>query len=145
MKPGVEAVASALGPFIQAVLDLAGALWGDGKGPLAVAVVAIGETLNNLMLILKPVLDILTAIINAINTVIGGAAKLGANPANNKGYVPSYGMTPGASAGGFKYGSTSTAGAITVQNNIKFGNDAVSYIDTKLGQGYSYGGSRTNP
>jgi len=146
MKPGVEAVASALGPFIQAVLDLAGALWGDGKGPLAVAVVAIGETLNNLMLILKPVLDILTAIINAINTVIGGAAKLGANPANNKGYVPSYGMTPGA-GGGYTYGGTSTSGVkpIVVQNTVNFGNDAISYIDTKLGQGYTYGGSRTNP
>jgi len=146
MKPGVEAVASALGPFIQAVLDLAGALWGDGKGPLAVAVVAIGETLNNLMLILKPVLDILTAIINAINTVIGGAAKLGANPANNQGYVPSYGMTPGGTGGGYTYGGTSTGGGITVKNNITFGNDAVSFVDTSLGNKYAYGGgSRVNP
>ena len=143
MKPGVEAVASALGPFIQAVLDLAGALWGDGEGPLAVAITFIGEALNNLMLILKPILDTLTAIINAINTVIGGAAKLGANPANNKGYVPSYGMAPGGGAT-YTYGGAGTGG-VTVQNNITFGNDAVSFVDTKLGAAYSGGRSRTFP
>ena len=145
MKPGVEAVASALGPFIQAVLDLAGALWGDGKGPLAVAVVAIGETLNNLMLILKPVLDILTAIINAINTVIGGAAKLGANPANNQGYVPSYGMTPGASSGGYTYGGTSTGGVkpITINTNVILDSKVVgTSVNGYLGNLYSGSSSR---
>jgi hypothetical protein len=143
MKPGVEAVASALGPFIQAVLDLAGALWGDGEGPLAVAITFIGEALNNLMLILTPILDTLTAIINAITSVIGGAAKLGANPANNKGYVPSYGMAPGGGAT-YTYGGAGTGG-VTVQNNITFGNDAVSFVDTKLGAAYSGGRSRTFP
>jgi hypothetical protein len=144
MKPGVEAVASALGPFIQAVLDLAGALWGDGKGPLAVAVTFIGEALNNLMLIIKPVLDILTAIINAINGVITGAAKLGDNPANNQGFQFSGGAVPSA-GGGYTYGGTGTGGGITIKNNISFGQDAVSFIDTSLGRTISRGSTRTAP
>jgi hypothetical protein len=144
MKPGVEAVASALGPFIQAVLNLAGALWGDGKGPLAVAVTFIGEALNNLMLIIKPVLDILTAIINAINGVITGAAKLGDNPANNQGFQFSGGAAPSA-GGGFTYGGTGTGGGITIKNNISFGKDAVSFVDTSLGRTVSRGSTRTAP
>jgi hypothetical protein len=144
MKPGVEAVASALGPFIQAVLDLAGALWGDGKGPLAVAVTFIGEALNNLMLIIKPVLEILTAIINAINGVITGAAKLGDNPANNQGFQFSGGAAPSA-GGGYTYGGTGTGGGITIKNNISFGQDAVSFVDTSLGRTVSRGSTRTAP
>jgi len=144
LQPGLQVVADALGPFIQAVLDLAGALWGDGKGPLASAVKFIGEALNNLFKILGPILELLTAIITAITGVISGAQKLGSNPANNNGFQFSGGALNG-SGNGFQYGGTSTGGAVTVRNNITFGNDAVSHIDTKLGQTYSYGGSRTNP
>lgn len=144
LKPGVQVVADALGPFIQAVLDLAGALWGDGNGPLAAAVKFIGEALNNLFKILGPILDLLTAIITAISGVVKGAQNLGSNPKNNQGFQFSGGATPGT-GNGFQYGGTSTGGAIVVRNNITFGNDAVSHIDTKLGQSYSYGGSRTNP
>lgn len=46
------------------------------------------------------------------------------------------------SAAGTRGGSSE---GLTVRNTITFGNDAVSHIDTKLGQTYSYGGSRTNP
>lgn len=145
MKPGVEAVAMALGPFIQAVLDLAGALWGDGKGPLASAVIFIGEALNNLMLIIKPVLDVLTAIINAISGVITGATKLGSNPMNNQGYQPSYGGQSGTTGGAYTYGGTSTGGGIQVNNKITFGQDAVSFIDTSLGRTVSRGSNRTAP
>lgn len=144
MKPGVEAVASALGPFIQAVLDLAGALWGDGKGPLAVAVTFIGEALNNLMLIIKPILDTLTAIIDAIATVVAGAAKLGSDPANNQGFQFSGGAAPSA-GGTYTYGGTGTGGGVTIKNNISFGQDAVSFVDTSLGRAVSRGSTRTAP
>lgn len=145
MKPGIEAVASALGPFIQAVLDLAGALWGDGKGPLASAVLFIGQALNNLMEILKPVLDLLTAIINAISGVIKGASELGANPNNNQGFVFSGGATPGAGDSTYNpYGIQGT-GTVLIKNNITFGQDAVSFVDTELGRRMSRGGSRTAP
>ncbi len=46
------------------------------------------------------------------------------------------------SAAGTRSGSSEN---VIVRNTITFGNDAVSHIDTKLGQTYSYGGSRTNP
>lgn len=144
LMPAFGEVAEAVGGVFEAVIDLAGAMWGDGKGPLAAAVKFIGEALTNLMKILGPVLDILTAIITAITGVIKGAQKLAENPANNQGFQFSGGAL-NASGNGFQYGSTSTGGAVTVKNTIKFGNDAVSYIDTKLGQTYSYGSSRTNP
>ena len=141
MKPGVEAVASALGPFIGAVLNLAGALWGDGKGPLAVAVTFIGEALNNLMLILKPVLDILTAIINAISGVITGAAKLGANPGNNQGFTPSYGQTPGA-GGGYVYPG-GVKSPTTITTNVLLDSKVVgTSVNSYLGNLYSGSSSR---
>lgn len=143
LKPGIDAVGSVLGPLIQSVVDLAGAMWGDGQGPLAQAVLLIGDAFNVLLGIIKPVLDVLKAIIDAITTVVSGMNKLGVKPGLNQGFTPSYGGTqPGGNAqpGGYNaYGTT------VVKNTITFGNDAISHIDTSLGRAYSYGGSRTNP
>lgn len=142
LKPSLEAVGSALGPLVQAVLDLAAALWGDGEGPLAIAVKAIGAAFKILLDILKPVLDILTAIINAITTVVKGLNDLGSKPGSIAPYVPNY----GGGGGSTSYGPAGMSG-VSVQNTITFGNDAISYIDTKLGAkaGYLTTYSRVNP
>jgi phage-related protein len=79
LKPSLEAVVNAAIPLVKAVIDLAGALWGDGNGPLANAVKLIGGAFKVLLDILKPVLDTLTAIIKAITDVTNGMNNLGKN------------------------------------------------------------------
>lgn len=89
-------------------------------------------------------------IAGAITLAIGNALNLfqkTVNPTGNKGpdWVNPYKLPPVVDPGGYHYPGTGTKSPITVQNNIKFGNDAISFIDTKLGATTSFGGSRTNP
>lgn len=146
LKPAFDGAAESLGDVFSSVGDLIGALWGDGDGALAAAFKFLGDAIGAAFEVAKPFFDFIKWMVDNITIIIKGANALAGGSQNNVGFNPSFGtQTPATPGGGYKYGSTGTAGAVTVQNTIKFGNDAVSYIDTKLGQGYTYGGSRTNP
>jgi len=53
--------------LLTAIGDVVGALWGDGKGPLAFAVGAIGALLGGLF-------DVITTIVGVLAEVVGGIA-----------------------------------------------------------------------
>lgn len=140
---GGSVVSTALDIFAKAITTsvttgIGAAVTASALAPAA-ALLATGLTAGLALLIGGA---IVLAIGNALNWFQGLV-----NPNGNKGpdWVNPYKLPPVVDPGGYHYPGTGSKSPITVQNNIKFGNDAVSYIDTKLGQGYSYGGSRTNP
>lgn len=144
--------------LIGKVFELIGVLWGDGSGPLAIAVTAIGGAFSIVLNILgniggaiakaidfimdlgKAIMDSpIGFLIKAIAGIVGGAAGAVGDMFGLKGG----GITPAAVTSGGN-GRDAVGGNYTVRNTVVFGNDAVSHIDTKLGQSYAYGGSRTN-
>jgi len=145
--------------LIGKVFELVGVLWGDGTGPLAIAVGAIGGALSI-------VLKIIGNIAGAIGTAIDFVIKLGKTIMDSPlGFIIKaiggiVGAAAGAVGGAFGLGGgggvvpasvTSGNGRdsvggrdIVVQNKITFGNDALSFIDTSLGATVAAGSSRTN-
>jgi hypothetical protein len=59
-----------LKPLIDSVVELAKKLWGDGKGPLAIAVNLIGVAFGILNKIIEGVMDNITKIIKLITTLL---------------------------------------------------------------------------
>jgi hypothetical protein len=66
-----------LQPLIDSVVELATKLWGDGKGPLAIAVALIGVAFKILEGIIGAVMDKITQIIDLINTLLDLMDKFG--------------------------------------------------------------------
>jgi phage-related protein len=155
--PAMGKLLSALGEVAGKVLDFVGVIWGDGKGPLAIAVQLIGGSLSFIVDVLgnivgavgkamdaiakigKAIMDSpLGIILRLMGSVIGGVANLVG------GTTPTLaGATTGGSGGG-NMGGRFAPSNITVRNNLVFGNDAISRIDTKLGTAVTAGSSRTN-
>lgn len=72
VKKGAEFIASLTGKdgLLTRVGDLAGALWGDGKGPLAVALKALGAALETTFGIFTKIADVIGTIIDLITTLV---------------------------------------------------------------------------
>jgi hypothetical protein len=134
-----------VGKLIAKVGELIGVLWGDGSGPLAIAVTAIGGAFSILLSIIgniggaiataidfvmklgKAIMDSpIGFLIKAIAGVVGGAAGAIGGAFNLGG-----GMTPAAVAPGG--GRDGVGGNYVVQNTINFGRDAYSSVNTNLG------------
>ena len=128
------------------IFELVGILWGDGNGPLAAAfkgimgVVGIvlnifGDITGVIGTVIQKIIDVGKAImdsplgwlIKAVAGFVGGVAG-GIGDILNPKQTPS--LTPSAVAPGTNFGGPS---GYSVSNNISFGNDAYSSIDTKLG------------
>ena len=137
-----------VGKLIAKVGELVGVLWGDGSGPLAIAVTAIGGAFSILFTILgniggaiataidfviklgKVIMDSpIGFLIKAIAGVVGGAAGaiggafgLGSNaPLSFAGASPS------------NTGSFGPPGGYVINNEINFGRDASSSVNTSIG------------
>ena len=149
-----------VGKLIGKVGELVGVLWGDGSGPLAIAVTAIGGAFSILFTILgniggaiataidfviklgKVIMDSpIGFLIKAIAGVVGGAAGaiggafgLGSNaPLSFAGASPS------------NTGSFGPPGGYVVNNEITFGRDAASSINTQIGSSARFtNGTRTS-
>jgi hypothetical protein len=133
--------------LVGKVFELIGVLWGDGTGPLAVAVQAIGGAFSIVLQILgniggaigtaidfimklgKAIMDSpIGFLIKAIAGLVGGAAGAigGAfNLGGNTGVVPAA-VTSGS-------GRDSVGGQYNVSTSVTFGNDAYSSINTNIG------------
>jgi phage-related protein len=136
-----------VGKLIGKVFELVGVLWGDGTGPLAIAVQAIGGAFSIVLSILgniggviataidfvmklgKAIMDSpIGFLIKAIAGLVGGAAGaiggafgLGGNT----------GVVPAAVTSG--NGRDSVGGQYNVSTSVTFGNDAYSSINTNIG------------
>jgi hypothetical protein len=150
-----------VGKLIGKVFELIGVLWGDGRGPLAIAVQAIGGAFSI-------VLSILGNIGGAIATAIDFIMKLGKAIMDSpigfliKAVAGIVGGAAGAIGGAFGLGGggggvvpaavTSGGGRdsvggrdVVVRNDISFGRDAYSSINTNIGSSTRFSnGSRTN-
>jgi len=138
-----------VGKLIGKVFELVGVLWGDGRGPLAIAVQAIGGAFSI-------VLSILGNIGGAIATAIDFVIKLGKAIMDSpigfliKAVAGIVGGAAGAVGGAFGLGGggggvvpasvTSGGGRdsvggrdVVVSNSITFGRDAASSVNTTLG------------
>jgi hypothetical protein len=73
-----------LQPLIDSVVELAKKLWDDGKGPLAVAVSAIGLAFEVLNGFIAGVMDSITSVIKLITTLLDLMGKFGDLAAENK-------------------------------------------------------------
>jgi hypothetical protein len=60
--------------LLTALGNLVGTLWGDGKGPLAVAVQLIGAALGGLMDIINGIVDAITALVTGIDNFLKASA-----------------------------------------------------------------------
>jgi hypothetical protein len=148
-----------VGKLVGKVFELVGVLWGDGTGPLAVAVQAIGGAFSIVLSILgniggaiataidfimklgKAIMDSpIGFLIKAIAGIVGGAAGAVGGAFNLGGNT---GVVPAAVTSG--NGRDSVGGNYSVNNTITFGRDATSFVNTSLGGnvGTSNGG-RTN-
>jgi hypothetical protein len=138
-----------VGKLIGKVFELVGVLWGDGKGPLAAAVQGIGGAFSIVLSILgniggaiataidfvinlgKAIMDSpIGFLIKAIAGVVGGAAGAigGAfNLGGGGGVVPA-----SVTSGG---GRDAVGGNYVIRNDITFGRDATSSINTQIGAG----------
>lgn len=159
LVPAFATFFDGISKLIGKVFELVAALWDNGNGPLAIAVTAIGNAFSI-------VLSIIGNIAGAIGTAIDFVMKLGKAIMDSpigfliKAVAGIVGGAAGAVGGAFglKSGGGVMPAAVTsgdgrdsvggrdviVRNNIVFGNDAVSHIDTQLGRAVSYAGSRTN-
>jgi hypothetical protein len=156
LVPAFKTFMTGVGQLIGKVFELIGVLWGDGTGPLAVAVGAIGNAFSIVLAIIgniggaiataigfimdlgKAIMDSpIGFLIKAIAGIVGnaGGAVLGAfNIAGNNAVTPAS-VTSGS-------GRDSVGGRdIVVRNNITFGRDASSSVDTVLGSRAVAGGS----
>jgi hypothetical protein len=136
-----------VGKLVGKVFELVGVLWGDGKGPLAAAVQGIGGAFSIVLSILgniggaiataidfvinlgKAIMDSpIGFLIKAIAGVVGGAAGAigGAFNLGGRGGVVPASVTSGG-------GRDAVGGNYIVRNEITFGRDASSSINTQIG------------
>jgi phage-related protein len=136
-----------IGKLIGKVGELVGILWGDGSGPLAIAVTAIGGAFSIVLGIIgniggaiagaidfviklgKAIMDsplgfIIKAIVGVMTTVPRALGEV-LLPKNN---IPSF-----AGASTSNTGSFGPAAGYNVTNTVTFGNDAYSSINTQVG------------
>jgi phage-related protein len=146
--PAFKTFFDGVGKLVGKVMELVGVLWGDGTGPLAIAVGAIGNVFSVL-------LSIIGNIGGAIATAIDFVMKLGKAIMDSpigfliKAIAGVYGAVGGAVGGalGLKdaapmsfagaspmnTGSFGPPGGYVVNNQITFGRDAASSISTSIG------------
>lgn len=135
-----------IGKLVGKVMEFIGVLWGDGTGPLAIAVQAIGGAFSIMLGIIgniggaiagaidfvmklgKAIMDSpIGFLIKAIAGIVGGAAGAIGGAFNLGG-----GVTPAAVTSGG--GRDSVGGRdFSVTNDITFGRDAYSSVSTNLG------------
>ena len=160
LVPAFKTFFDGIGKLVSKVFELVGVLWGDGTGPLAIAVGAIGNVFSVLLSIIG---NIGGAIATAIDFVISLSKAIMDSPLGFliKAIGGVVGAVGGAAAGAFGLKSTPTPsfagaspmntgsfgppGGVVVRNEITFGRDATSHVNTALGGNVATSnGSRTN-
>jgi len=139
-----------IGTMVGKIGELATALWGDGKGPLAIAISAIGGVFEVFLATLNLVLDVINFIITAATEAMKlldrlstkqGAMDAGAAAAAGSG-VFNLGTGVG---GGVPGGGASPYSGFSGQAVVTFGRDATSSFDAYLGgQSSTTGATRTD-
>ena len=66
LQPVISTLMSSIGSLIGTVVELVGWLWGDGKGPLAIAVQGIGGFLGILFTVLGKIADVIGIVIKLV-------------------------------------------------------------------------------
>ena len=137
-----------VGKLIGKIGEFIGVLWGDGSGPLAIAVTAIGGAFSILLSIFgniggaiataidfimklgKAIMDSpIGFLIKAIAGIVGGAAgAIGGAFGLGNNSTPSF-----AGASPSNTGSYGPAGGYNVTNSVTFGRDAYTSVNTTLG------------
>jgi phage-related protein len=148
LVPAFQTFIGGVAKLIGKVFELVGVLWGDGTGPLAIAVQAIGGAFSIVLSILgniggaiadaidfvmklgKAIMDSpIGFLIKAIAGVVGGAAgAIGGAFGLGKNTTPSFAGVSMANTG--SYGPQ---GGYIVNNQITFGRDATSSVNTSIG------------
>jgi hypothetical protein len=160
LVPAFKTFLDGIGKLVGKVFELVGILWGNGTGPLAIAVGAIGNVFSVLLSIIG---NIGGAIATAIDFVISLSKAIMDSPLGFliKAIGGVVGAVGGAAAGAFGIGNNSTvipssvtSGGgrdtvggrdVVVNNRITFGRDATSHVNTQLGGNVgTSNGSRTN-
>jgi hypothetical protein len=146
LVPAFQTFMTGVGQLIGKVFELIGVLWGDGTGPLAIAVGAIGNAFSIVLSIIgniggpiataidfimdlgKAIMDSpIGFLIKAIAGIVGGVGGAALDAFGIGG-----GVTPAAVTSG--NGRDAVGGQYAVTNNITFGSDAYSSINTSIGQ-----------
>ena len=138
LSPLIQELADNVGKLLGKVGDLVVALWDDGKGPLALAVSAIGGAFEVLLGIINGVIEVITFLINLALEAIKLLDRLSAKqPGMSAGAAAAAGSTVfglgtgvggGAGGGGASSYSTGPIGA-----TINIGTQTMNTIDLKLG------------
>ena len=138
LSPLIAELADNVGKLLGKVGDLVVALWDDGKGPLALAVSAIGGAFEILLGIINGVIEVITFLINLALEAIKLLDRLSAKqPGMSAGAAAAAGSTVfglgtgvggGAGGGGASSYSTGPIGA-----TINIGTQTMNTIDLKLG------------
>lgn len=139
-----------LGTMVGKIGELVTALWGDGKGPLAIAIAGIGGVFEVFLATLNLVLDVINFIIDAAVKAMKLLEQLGRSQARmDAGAAAAAGSTVFGSGtgvgGGTPGGGTSGYGGFSGQAVVTFGRDATSSFDAYLGgQSSTTGATRTD-
>ena len=138
LSPIIQELADNVGKLLGKVGDLVVALWDDGKGPLALAVSAIGGAFEILLGIINGVIEVITFLINLALEAIKLLDRLSAKqPGMSAGAAAAAGSTTfglgtgvGGGAGG---GGSSGYPTAPIGANIVIGTQATSSLDLYYG------------
>ena len=151
LQPKIQELADTVGKLFDAVFKLVGALWDDGKGPLAIAVTSIAGFFTDILLpAIKLVLDIVTLVVNTVTEALKLLDRLSAKqPGMSAGAAAAAGSTVyglGTGVGGGAGGSgTSAYPTGPIGANIVIGTQATSSLDLYLGSQSTISTGRTVP
>jgi hypothetical protein len=145
LSPKIQELADNVGKLLGKVGDLVVALWDDGKGPLAIAVSAIGGAFEVLLGIINGVIEVITFLINLATEAIKLLDRLGGT-ARGQAAFPTFtggGGNYGGGGGGQQGMSPYPTGPIGA--NIVIGTNSLDSIDLYLGQQARVSTGRTIP
>jgi hypothetical protein len=138
LSPLIAELADNVGKLLGKVGDLVVALWDDGKGPLALAVSAIGGAFEVLLGIINGVIEVITFLINLALEAIKLLDRLsGKQPGMSAGAAAAagstaFGLGTGVGGGGGGGGSSGYPTA-PIGANIVIGTQATSSLDLYYG------------
>ena len=150
LSPKIQELADNVGKLLGKVGDLVVALWDDGKGPLALAVSAIGGAFEVLLGIINGVIEVITFLINLTVEALKLLDRLSAKqPGMSAGAAAAAGSTTfglgtgvggGAGSSGTSPYSTGPIGA-----TINIGTNSLNSLDLYYGTQSSVATGRTVP
>lgn len=132
LSPKIQELADNIGNLLGKVGDLVVALWDDGKGPLYLAVSAIGGAFDLLLGFVNGVIEVITTLINLATEALKLLDRLGGK-ARGQAAFPSFTGGGGAYGGSPMTGGSSGYPTGPIGANITIGGNAASSIDLYYG------------